>query len=69
MNATGIPYSKFGWFYARNGSESYDGTFNMLTGSTNLYDMGLVKEWNFKNRTDYYKGSCGIIDGTNGDFF
>ncbi|CAL1682862.1 unnamed protein product [Lasius platythorax] len=69
MNATGIPYSKFGWFYARNGSESYDGTFNMLTGSTNLYDMGLVKEWNFKNRTDYYKGSCGIIDGTNGDFW
>lgn len=67
MNATSIPYSKFGWFYARNGSESYDGTFNMLTGSTNLYDMGLNKEWNFKNRTDYYKSSCGMIDGTNGD--
>ncbi|KAL6447297.1 hypothetical protein ACFW04_001504 [Cataglyphis niger] len=69
MNATELPYNKFGWFYARNGSASYDGTFNMLTGSTNLYDMGLVKEWNFKNRTDYYEGSCGIINGTNGDFW
>ncbi|XP_072760757.1 protein croquemort isoform X1 [Anoplolepis gracilipes] len=69
MNATGLPYTKFGWFYARNDSASYDGTFNMLTGLTNLYDMGLVKEWNFKNRTNHYEGSCGIIDGTNGDFW
>lgn len=41
----------------------------MLTGSTNLYDMGLNKQWNFKNRTDYYESSCGIIDGTNGDLW
>ena len=41
----------------------------MLTGSTSLYDLGLLKEWNFKNRTDYYKGSCGAIGGSNGDLW
>ncbi|XP_029178350.1 protein croquemort-like [Nylanderia fulva] len=69
MKATELPYSKFGWFYARNGSDSYDGTFNMFTGSTNFYDMGLVKEWNFKAKTDHYEDSCGIIEGSNGDFW
>ncbi|XP_011268792.1 protein croquemort isoform X3 [Camponotus floridanus] len=69
MKTTNMPFSKFGWFYGRNGSESYDGTFNMLTGSTNLYNKGLNKQWNFKNRTDYYESSCGIIDGSNGDLW
>jgi len=41
----------------------------MLTGANNLYDMGILKEWNFSNRTNYYEGSCGTIRGTLGDFW
>lgn len=41
----------------------------MLVGSSNLYDLGMLKEWNFNNRTDTYKGSCGIIKGSNGDLW
>ncbi|XP_014485901.1 PREDICTED: protein croquemort-like [Dinoponera quadriceps] len=69
LNATTLPYTKFAWFYARNGSDSYDGTFNMLTGSSNLYELGQVKEWNFDDKSSYYKGSCGAIKGTNGDLW
>lgn len=69
MNATKLPYYKFGWFYGRNGSDSYDGTFNMFTGKNDFYNMGVLNEWNFNNRTDYYQGSCGLINGTLGDFW
>ncbi|XP_047356579.1 protein croquemort isoform X1 [Vespa velutina] len=69
LNLSIIPFTKFGWFYQRNNSDTYDGTFNMLTGTNNLYEMGIVKEWNFVNKTNYYKDSCAIIDGTNGDLW
>ncbi|OAD62418.1 Protein croquemort, partial [Eufriesea mexicana] len=69
MNVTEIPFPKFGWFYGRNGSASYDGTFNMLTGKTNLLELGIVKEWNFQDRVSYYPGECGIVRGTNGDLW
>lgn len=55
--------------FKRNNSDTYDGTFNMLTGTNNIYEMGIVKEWNFVNKTDYYKDSCAIIGGTNGDLW
>ncbi|XP_018398324.1 PREDICTED: protein croquemort-like [Cyphomyrmex costatus] len=69
MKLTNLPYSKFGWFYSRNGSDTYDGTFNMLTGANNLFGMGMIKEWNYSNRTDDYTGSCSMIHGTLGDFW
>ncbi|EGI68636.1 PREDICTED: protein croquemort-like isoform X1 [Acromyrmex echinatior] len=69
MNVTDLPYSKFAWFYARNGSTTYDGVFNMLTGANNLYGMGMIKEWNYSNRTNDYTGSCNMIHGTLGDFW
>ncbi|XP_012526163.1 protein croquemort isoform X1 [Monomorium pharaonis] len=69
MKVTKIPYSKFAWFYARNGSDTYDGTFNIFTGADDLYNMGMMSEWNFSNRTDKYDGSCGKIRGSLGDFW
>ncbi|XP_033312936.1 protein croquemort-like isoform X1 [Bombus bifarius] len=69
INFTEIPFTRFAWFYGRNGSASYDGTFNMLTGKSNLLDVGIVKEWNFNNRVSYYPGECGEIRGTNGDLW
>jgi scavenger receptor class B protein 1 len=69
MNVTDIPWDKFAWFFGRNGSASYDGTNNMLTGANNLYDMGIMKEWNYSNRSRNYADSCGDIRGTMGDFW
>ncbi|KAL0103109.1 hypothetical protein PUN28_017444 [Cardiocondyla obscurior] len=69
MKVTKMPYSKFAWFYDRNNSDSYDGTFSILTGATNLHNLGMLKEWNYSNHTDHYKGSCGNIYGTLGDFW
>ncbi|XP_066601238.1 protein croquemort-like isoform X2 [Prorops nasuta] len=69
MKATTIPYDKFGWFFARNGSDSYDGTFNMLTGVNNFLGLGMIKEWNYSNQSKYYQGECGIVKGSNGDLW
>ncbi|XP_058791990.1 protein croquemort-like isoform X2 [Phymastichus coffea] len=66
---TTIPYEKFAWFYARNDSKTYDGTFNMLTGSKNINELGMIKEWQFNNRSTYHPKSCGPIKGTNGDLW
>lgn len=68
-NISTIPFTKFGWFYGRNSSDTYDGTFNMLTGKNNIFEMGIVKEWNFENQTNYYTNSCAIVHGTIGDLW
>lgn len=57
------------YYLQRNNSASYDGTFNMLTGKSNLFELGIVKEWNFQDRVSYYPGECGIVQGTNGDLW
>ncbi|XP_076672341.1 protein croquemort isoform X2 [Andrena cerasifolii] len=69
LKLTQIPMNKFAWFYGRNGSASYDGTFNMLTGATNRLDLGIVKQWNYQDRVSYYPGECGVVKGTNGDLW
>ncbi|XP_033336946.2 protein croquemort [Megalopta genalis] len=69
VNITKIPMDKFAWFYKRNNSASYDGTFNMDTGESNMLDLGVVKEWNYNSRASSYPGQCGVISGTNGDLW
>ncbi|KAK2575738.1 hypothetical protein KPH14_012124 [Odynerus spinipes] len=69
LNISTMPYTRFGWFYGRNNSDSFEGTFNMLTGKNDIYEMGIVKEWNFERETNYYKNSCAIVGGTNGDLW
>lgn len=64
-----IPFDKFGWFYARNGSETYDGMFNMFTGKGDISKFGMVGEWNYENPTSSFKGRCGILKGSAGEFF
>ena len=41
----------------------------MLTGATNIKDLGTLKEWNYNNRSKYYKDTCGMINGTLGDLW
>lgn len=69
MNFTEIPFDKFAWFYGRNGSAPYDGTFNMFTGESNLLDLGIVVQWNYNSMVSYYPGECGRVKGTNGDLW
>ncbi|XP_052899490.1 protein croquemort-like [Anopheles moucheti] len=61
------PYDRFGWFYGRNGSETYDGTFTIGTGKDTVYNTGVMRLWNGANKTDYYRGVCGQIRGTTGE--
>ncbi|KZC09768.1 PREDICTED: protein croquemort-like [Dufourea novaeangliae] len=69
LNLTRMPMTKFAWFFGRNDSASYDGTFNMHTGVTDMRELGIVKEWNYNNHVSYYPGECGTVRGTNGDLW
>ncbi|XP_057325256.1 protein croquemort-like isoform X2 [Microplitis mediator] len=64
-----LPFSRFGWFYNRNNSETYDGTFNMLTGSSGLWNTGIIQQWNYSNKSKIFKHECGSINGTLGDIW
>uniref|UniRef100_A0A8D9B0S2 Protein croquemort n=1 Tax=Cacopsylla melanoneura TaxID=428564 RepID=A0A8D9B0S2_9HEMI len=64
-----IPYDKFGWFYTRNGSDVFDGHFNIDTGRNNIDNMGKVYEWQYSNETSYYEESCNMVNGTSGSLF
>uniref|UniRef100_T1IFT1 Plasma membrane glycoprotein cd36 n=1 Tax=Rhodnius prolixus TaxID=13249 RepID=T1IFT1_RHOPR len=60
---------RFGWFYKRNGSEIVDGLFNMDTGTKDLNQVGKIRSWNYKNKTNYFRGQCGDVAGTSGEVF
>ena len=62
-------YDKFAFFYNRNGSYTYDGTFNMETGEEDFSLLGRLREWNYRNRTDFYEAGCGMINGSDGSFY
>nr|CAD7431136.1 unnamed protein product [Timema monikensis] len=64
-----IPYDKFGWFYMRNGTASWDGHYNMATGAGDIYQAGQLKRWNYSNRTRFYSGDCGRIHGSAGELW
>uniref|UniRef100_A0AAG5DB36 Scavenger receptor class B n=1 Tax=Anopheles atroparvus TaxID=41427 RepID=A0AAG5DB36_ANOAO len=61
------PYDRFGWFFGRNGSETYDGTFTVGTGKDHVQNTGVMRLWNGANTTDYYRGLCGMVRGTTGE--
>nr|CAI5833429.1 unnamed protein product [Callosobruchus analis] len=53
----------------RNGSEDFDGEFNMDTGISGG-QIGQLKRWKFQDHTPYYPEKCGRFDGASaGDFF
>ncbi|KAJ9578477.1 hypothetical protein L9F63_005297, partial [Diploptera punctata] len=64
-----LPGDKFAWFYQRNGSSEYEGTFNMGTGAEDISVLGRLREWNYKNKTDFYSDQCGMINGSDGAFY
>lgn len=64
-----IPFSKFGWFYGRNGSIDYDGSFEMWTGADHLDKLGLMTKWNGKNKTTFYNDTCNSVKGSTGELW
>ncbi|KAL7296713.1 hypothetical protein TKK_0010127 [Trichogramma kaykai] len=63
------PFDKFGWFYMRNGSTDFDGYSNIGTGMGDLSSLGAIKNWNFQDKTAFYKSPCNVIEGSGGEFW
>jgi len=62
------PVDRIGIFYGRNGSATFDGVFNVETGTDDVTKRGILRNWNYKNSTSY-DGECGGVHGSAGDFF
>ncbi|XP_072939023.1 protein croquemort-like [Epargyreus clarus] len=63
-----IPFDKFGWFYTRNNSLEYDGSFIMNTGASDFSQLGNVEKWRYSNRT-MYRDWCGEVRGSTGELW
>ncbi|XP_075974432.1 protein croquemort-like [Anticarsia gemmatalis] len=63
-----IPYDKFGWFYERNGSIEFDGSFTMNTGAADFSQLGNVEKWRYSNRTEF-RDECGVVKGSTGELW
>ncbi|XP_044754377.1 protein peste-like isoform X1 [Coccinella septempunctata] len=61
------PMDKFGWFYKRNGSNEWDGRYNMGTGSQTKF--GQLYKYNNMEHSPFFKDRCGDIRGSAGEFF
>ncbi|XP_052868749.1 protein croquemort-like [Anopheles cruzii] len=64
-----VPFDRFGWFYGRNLSETFDGSFTMRTGADDIESTGLLTQWNGAARTGMYRGRCGAVYGTSGELW
>lgn len=62
-------YDKFGWFYKRNLSLTYDGLFNMHTGHDTLDNLGKIDWWNYGNETDFFESPCNLVAGSAGELW
>ncbi|KAG7213401.1 hypothetical protein KM043_002686 [Ampulex compressa] len=63
------PFDRFGWFYKRNGSSEMDGNFNMATGFDDMSEVGVLRKWNFKDTTKFFKSPCNVVEGSAGEFW
>lgn len=41
----------------------------MHTGENDISQIGRIREWNYRSRTDFYSGPCGQINGSAGEFY
>ena len=56
------------FFAQRNGSLTYDGTFNMYDGSDDIRKLGRITSWNYDSQ-DHFPSYCGRVNGTSGELF
>ncbi|XP_058118230.1 protein peste [Anopheles coustani] len=69
MDADEIPFDRVGWFYTRNNSADLIGHYNVHTGVDDINLLGRMGEWNYKPRTDFFEGTCGMLNGSAGEFY
>ncbi|XP_042892231.1 protein croquemort-like [Penaeus japonicus] len=62
-------YDRFGWFYGRNLSLSYDGEFNMKTGHDTLANIGVIDWWNKTRETEFFDYPCNRVEGSAGEMW
>lgn len=53
----------------RNGTANLTGHYNMHTGEEDISKLGVVDNWNFNKRTNFFDGHCGLINGSAGEFY
>lgn len=58
---------KFVLVLQRNGSETFEGIFNMATGAGN--NLGELMEWNYESRTSFFEGHCRSVHSSAGELF
>nr|QOE77894.1 cameo1 [Antheraea pernyi] len=63
-----IPYDRFGWFYERNGSIDFDGSFTMNTGASDFSQLGNIEMWKYSNHT-VFRDECGVVKGSTGELW
>lgn len=53
----------------RNATSNLTGHYNMHTGENDIGQIGRILQWNYRDRTDFYSGPCGRINGSAGEFY
>jgi hypothetical protein len=66
---TEVQGDKVAWFFNRNGSYHFDGVLNAETGARDMKTLGIVRSWNYKEKTDFFEGRCSKVTGSVGDIF
>jgi len=65
-----IPFDKFGFFYQRNESETYESRIEMWTGEDDIQKIGQITKWKeATNLSEYFPGPCSQLSGSAGEFF
>lgn len=59
----------YDWFSQRNDTSNIAGHFNMYTGAEDISKIGQLKYWNYNDRTVFYPGKCGMVNGSAGEFY
>uniref|UniRef100_A0A1B0GM36 Uncharacterized protein n=1 Tax=Phlebotomus papatasi TaxID=29031 RepID=A0A1B0GM36_PHLPP len=64
-----VPFDRAGYFYMRNNSASLMGHYNMYTGADDISKIGSIGNWNYGNRTKFFADTCGMVNGSAGEFY
>lgn len=66
-----MPFDRFGWFYGRNGSETYDGQFEIRTGRgvDRISTLGELTRWNGRSNTGLFDAPCDSVTGSTGELW
>lgn len=66
---TDVQGDKVAWFFNRNGSAYFDGVLNAETAAEDMKNLGIIRSWNYKDKSDFFDGECSKVAGSVGDIF